>query len=195
MVVGVTGGIGSGKSVIANELRMMGYPVYDSDSQAKRIIQENLEVREKIVQLLGATAFENGVYQTAVVAKKVFSDPNLLLQLNAIVHPAVREDFILWCSAQSSTIKFVECAIICTAGIDALCDRVVLVLASDEIRIQRVMKRDNCTAEKVMARIHAQADEYSSLTDAIIIQNDGVTPPSELCKYVIGVLESLSRIS
>lgn len=194
MIVGITGGIGSGKSVIANELRRMGFPVYDSDIQAKRIIQNNPSVREKIVELFGEAVFDDGRYQTAVVAQKVFNNPRLLSQLNAIVHPSVREDMLRWCSNQSSDITFVECAIIHTAGIDALCDRVVIVFADEEIRLQRVMERDQCTKDKVIARMRAQDDEFLSLTDAIVLQNDGVVPISQLCEYVLGILLSDSSI-
>ena len=94
MIIGITGGIGSGKSVIAKQLRKMGYAVYDTDSEAKRIIVEDATVREQMTALFGEEVYQDGVYQTALVAQQVFADKNLLAKLNAIVHPAVKADII-----------------------------------------------------------------------------------------------------
>jgi dephospho-CoA kinase len=108
MIIGITGGIGSGKSVIARQLRQMGYAVYDTDSEAKRLIVEDAHIREQITALFGPEAYKDGVYQTAFVAQQVFNansqlpianspSPNpLLARLNAIVHPAVRADILRW---------------------------------------------------------------------------------------------------
>ena len=96
MIVGITGGIGGGKSVIARRLRQMGYAVYDTDTEAKRLIVEDAAVREQITILLGPEVYQDNIYQTAIVAQRVFSDPSLLAQLNAIVHPAVRADILRW---------------------------------------------------------------------------------------------------
>ena len=94
MIIGITGGIGSGKSVIAKQLRKMGYSVYDTDSEAKRIIVEDATVREQMTALFGEEVYQDGVYQTSFVAQQVFADKNLLAKLNAIVHPAVKADII-----------------------------------------------------------------------------------------------------
>ena len=94
MIIGITGGIGSGKSVIARQLRKMGYSVYDTDSEAKRIIVEDATVRKQMTALFGEEVYQDGVYQTALVAQQVFADKNLLAKLNAIVHPAVKADLI-----------------------------------------------------------------------------------------------------
>ncbi len=94
MIIGITGGIGSGKSVIARQLRKMGYSVYDTDSEAKRIIVEDATVRKQMTALFGEEVYKAGVYQTSFVAQQVFADKNLLAKLNAIVHPAVKQDII-----------------------------------------------------------------------------------------------------
>ena len=94
MIIGITGGIGSGKSVIAKQLRQMGYEVYDTDSEAKRLIVEDANVRKQITALFGEEVYQDGVYQTALVAQKVFADQTLLAHLNAIVHPAVHQDIL-----------------------------------------------------------------------------------------------------
>ena len=96
MIIGITGGIGSGKSTIAKQLRAMGYAVYDTDSAAKRLIVEDAHVRQQIEQLFGNEVYKDGVYQTALVAQRVFADHSLLAQLNAIVHPAVKADIMCW---------------------------------------------------------------------------------------------------
>ena len=103
MLIGLTGGIGSGKSTIAQQLRAMGYAVYDTDSQAKRLIQSDPHVREQITALFGTEVYQDGVYQTALVAQRVFADPVLLSRLNAIVHPAVRADILRWSSSLTSS--------------------------------------------------------------------------------------------
>ena len=104
MIIGLTGGIGSGKSTIAKQLRTMGYAVYDTDSEAKRLIVEDTHVREQMEQLFGKEVYADGVYQTALVAQRAFASPpfrgesegGLLTQLNNIVHPAVRADILRW---------------------------------------------------------------------------------------------------
>ena len=102
MLIGITGGIGSGKSTIAKQLRKMGYAVYDTDSEAKRLIVEDAAVRQQIEQLFGKEVYADGVYQTALVAQRVFTDKSLLAQLNAIVHPAVRQDILQHIASNSS---------------------------------------------------------------------------------------------
>ena len=102
MIIGITGGIGSGKSTIAKQLREMGYAVYDTDSEAKRLIVEDVNLRKQMEQLFGKEVYKDGVYQTAMVAQRVFADKSLLARLNAIVHPAVRADILRWATMQDS---------------------------------------------------------------------------------------------
>jgi len=155
-IVGLTGGIGSGKSTIAKELAKRGYSVYDCDREAKRIIAENPEVRKAIINLLGEEAFDGERYNTAYVAKRVFENKALLEAINKIVHPAVKEDIV------AKHPDFVESAILYEAGIDALCERIIVIDAPEEIRIERTISRDyndemtDTNINKVRARIHAQ---------------------------------------
>lgn len=199
MIIGITGGIGSGKSTIAKQLREMGYAVYDTDSEAKRLIVEATHVRQQIEQLFGSEAYKDGVYQTALVAQRVFADHSLLAKLNAIVHPAVKADIMCWAQKinhatprytmlHNTTPCFVECAILYQAGFDSLCDKVVAVTAPEEIRLERVMKRDSSTIEKVRARMRAQEIENDIPHADILINNDGKTPISTLCKEIINQL-------
>ena len=203
MLIGITGGIGSGKSVIAQQLRQMGYEVYDTDSQAKRLIVEDSKIRKQITALFGEEVYKDGVYQTALVAQKVFADKSLLAQLNAIVHPAVRQDILMKSkslrvqefrssseslnssSAASATLLFIECAILYTAHLDELCDKVVVVTAPEEVRLARTIARDHSDIDKVRARMRAQNVEEDIRRADIIINNDGNTPIPILCEQIL----------
>ncbi|MBR6065943.1 MAG: dephospho-CoA kinase [Paludibacteraceae bacterium] len=207
MLVGITGGIGSGKSTIVQVLAARGYAVYDCDREAKRIIVENAEVRKAIIALLGTEAFVpspqhpfTGSYNTSYVSQRVFAEPELLQQLNAIVHPAVKEDIRVQSSefrVQNSefSVLFVESAILFEAGIDSLCDRIVVVDAPEEVRLQRTIARDyhgDATEEhinKVRARMRAQqfrpSDEQKASKKVLTINNDGRTSISDLANEII----------
>ena len=180
MIIGITGGIGSGKSTIAHELAKRGYTVYDCDREAKRIIAETPDVQQEIIDLLGEEAFiyhlSSIIYNTQYVAKRVFEDSHLLEALNAIVHPAVGLDIM------KRKPDFVESAILYESGLDILCDRVIVIDAPEEIRIARTIARDYhgdaspANIDKVRARIHAQTIPQGDLT----LINDGQTSISEL---------------
>lgn len=200
MLVGITGGIGSGKSTIVQVLAARGYAVYDCDREAKRIIVENAEVRKAIIALLGTEAFVpspqhpfTGSYNTSYVSQRVFAEPELLQQLNAIVHPAVKEEIRVQNSEFS--VLFVESAILFEAGIDSLCDRVVVVDAPEEVRLQRTIARDyhgDATEEhinKVRARMRAQqfrpTEEQKATKKVLTVINDGRTSISDLANEII----------
>ena len=188
MLIGITGGIGSGKSTIAKQLRQMGYEVYDTDSQAKRLIVEDAHIREQITKLFGPEAYQDGIYQTAFIAQKVFADKTLLARLNAIVHPAVRQDIIKRYSTELTDINrpvFIECAILYQAGIDQVCDKVIVVTAPEEVRLERTIARDHSNVDKVRARMSAQNVEADLRRADIIINNDGTTPIPTLCKQIL----------
>ena len=209
MIIGITGGIGSGKSVIAKQLRQMGYEVYDTDSEAKRLVVEDAHVREQITALFGPEAYKDGVYQTAFVAQQVFNansqlpiancpSPNPLLdRLNAIVHPAVRQDILRKFRSSegsdaaellfrgSEVLFFIECAILYTAHLDELCDKVVVVTAPEEVRLARTIARDHSDIDKVRARMRAQNVEEDLRRADIIINNDGTTPIPTLCEEIL----------
>lgn len=198
MIIGITGGIGSGKSTIAKQLREMGYMVYDTDSEAKRLIVEDTHIRQQIEQLFGSEVYKDGVYQTALVAQRVFADHSLLAKLNAIVHPAVKADIMNRVSRLASqesqignqkNLFFIECAILYQAGFDTLCDKVVAVTAPEETRLARTVARDHSTIEKVRARIHAQEAEKDVKRADIVINNDGQTPILTLCEEILRFLQ------
>ena len=162
-MIGITGGIGSGKSTIAHELAQRGYTVYDCDREAKRIIAENPDVRKAIIDLLGEEAFiyhlSSIIYNTQYVAKRVFENSSLREALNAIVHPAVAQDIL------KRQPDFIESAILYESGLNRLCDKVIVIDAPEEIRIARTLNRNY----DVRARIRAQVIPTGDLT----IHNDG----------------------
>lgn len=185
MIIGITGGIGSGKSTIAKQLREMGYAVYDTDSEAKRLIMEDAGLRQQIEQLFGKEVYQDGVYQTALVAQRVFADKSLLAQLNAIVHPAVRADILRWAQKiNHATLCFVECAILYQAGFDELCDKVIVVTAPEDVRLARAVARDHSTIEKVRARMRAQEVEKDIERADLIVNNDGKTEITAICLQI-----------
>lgn len=185
MIIGLTGGIGSGKSTIAKELAKRGFVIYDCDREAKRIIAEDKEVQQAIIELLGQEAFIEGVYNTSYVAQQVFENPELLKQLNGIVHPKVKEDIV------KQKPDFVESAILYEAGIDTLCDKIVEVVAPEEVRIERTINRDyqgQATPEiinKVRARIRAQkTSARSSQRPVLVVLNDGKSVLSRIVDLI-----------
>ncbi len=186
-IIGLTGGIGSGKSTIAQELGKQGFAVYDCDREAKRIIAENNEVQQAIIALLGEEAFVDGIYNTQYVAQRVFADPQLRQQLNQIIHPAVKNDILL------KQPRVIESAILCEAGLDRLCDKIVVVEAPEDIRIERVLARDYkgdaspANIGKVRARVQAQANAYDAIPQQkrLTIINDGQTPIVHLVQSIL----------
>ena len=185
MIIAITGGIGSGKSTIARELAKRGYMVYDCDQEAKRIIAENTDVQQEIIDLLGEESFVDGIYNTVYVAKRVFEDSHLLAALNAIVHPAVGLDIM------KRKPDFVESAILYESGLDILCDRIIVIDAPEEIRIARTIARDYhgdtspANIDKVRARIKAQ----NIPTGDLFINNDGKTSIADLAVKILNWLK------
>lgn len=157
MKVGITGGIGSGKSTVCRLFAQRGVAVYDSDAAAKRLMGGVL--RPAVEARFGATIYRDGVLDRAQLADVVFRDPAALADLNAIVHPAVASDFVSWAAEQSGDYVVLESAILFEAGLEGAVDRTVAVLAPLELRVARTCRRDGCDAESVRRRIAAQADD------------------------------------
>ena len=196
MIIGITGGIGSGKSYLAQELAKRGFAVYDCDREAKRIIAEDKAVQAAIIKLLGEKAFIDGKYNTAYVAQRVFTEPQLLKALNTIVHPAVKADI----SRQSSDVSLlvVESAILFESGLDELCDKIVVVTAPEETRIARTIARDyhnEATPEninKVRARIRAQKEIPASTE---VPQGKILTIVNDDTSVLSSIIDRISRFA
>lgn len=159
MKVGITGGIGSGKSTVCRLFAQRGVAVYDSDAEAKRLMAESPELRAAVSARFGAEAYAGGALNRPYLAGKVFSDPAALAGLNALVHPAVLADFAAWAERQEGSYVILESAILFDAGLEDSVDRTVAVLAPLELRLERTCRRDKCDPEAVRRRIAAQSDD------------------------------------
>lgn len=174
--VGITGGIGSGKTTVCKIFESLGIPVYYADERAKWLMSNDPELIQGIKKLFGDTAYDSdGNLNRSHISGIVFHDPEKLEQLNALVHPAVAKDGSTWNQAQSGvpyTLR--EAALIYEAGIDKHLDYVIVVTAPLEMRIQRVMNRDGVSREAVEARIARQMPETEKVKLAdFVIYNDG----------------------
>lgn len=174
--LGITGGIGSGKSYVSRLLtRYFGIPVYDSDAEAKRLNNENPFIREQLIRLVGPEVYDEVGLVKPVLAEYLFADSDNTKQVNAIIHPVVREDFTQWCQRQEAGIVGLESAILFESGFHLSMDKVLFVDAPLEVRIRRAVFRDGVQREQIEARI-AQQDSSSAMKRAdFVIENDGVS--------------------
>jgi len=173
--VGVTGGIGAGKSLICSILERIGYPVFYSDIEAKKIITSNPQVRTDLIELFGIQIFKNGQLDRNLLASLLFSDSTLIEKINSIVHPKVREEFENWALSQDSPLVFNEAAILFETGSYKNFDATILVTAPLEIRLNSVMNRDNSIKADVQKRIDNQwSDEQKAILSTYRIQNNGI---------------------
>ena len=171
MKIGITGGIGSGKSFVCQRLQCRGIEVYDCDSAAKRLMRESEELRQKITAQIGPDAYTDGKLNKPAIARYLLSSEEHAQALDAIVHPAVFRDF------EDSGMQWMESAIMYESGIYRLVDRVIVVTAPLEIRLQRIMVRDGISREKAMEWVERQWPQDELLRRADYeITNDGETP-------------------
>jgi len=155
-VIGLTGGMGSGKTTVANFFKELGIPVYIADDEAKSLMNTSAEVKSKIIGLLGVKAYPDGILDRKYVAAQVFNSTEKLEKLNRIVHPAVATDFENWKNSQNSPYVIYEAAILFEKGGQKKCDAVILVTAPYEERIKRLKSRDKSSEEDIEARMKHQ---------------------------------------
>ena len=176
-IIGITGGIGSGKSTVSKFIEEAGFPVYYSDVRAKTIVNDDAELQQKIKELLGENSYdENGFYNRRYVGEIIFKDDQLRLQLNALIHPAVKINFDNWISEQKIPFIFKETALLFELKLNESCYKSILVTADDNIRIKRVMDRDGKTYREVEAVMNKQMPEKDKIkiADFVIFNNDGL---------------------
>lgn len=193
-IIGLTGGIGSGKSTVAKFIEEMGYPVYYSDLRAKEIVNDDEFLKQRIKELLGDEAYdENGEYNRKFVASLIFENDELREKLNGTIHPAVKYDFESWISKQTSEFIFKETALLFELGLNKDCYKSVLVTAEDNLRIKRVMDRDGKTYREVEAIMDKQMSEKDKckLADFIIYNNAGIEELKEETRLTIEKLTSI----
>ncbi len=177
--LGITGGIGSGKSVVSHLLKIMGVPIYLTDNEAKRLTYEDTEIRRALIQLAGKeTYLPDGSLNRSHLASYLFANEEHARNVNAIIHPRVKDDFIRWAKEHAShKVIAMESAILIEAGFTDTVDQIVMVYAPLELRLQRAMLRDNASEEQIRNRILQQmSDEEKCKLAHSVIVNDGSTP-------------------
>lgn len=172
--VGVTGGIGSGKSIVCAMFSSLGVPVYDSDTRAKKLMNENETIKQALTGYFGNDVYADGSLNRPFLAQKIFNNKPALDFVNSIVHPEVRNDFLQWAERQNAPYVIEEAALLFESGAYKLLNVVITVTCPEEIRIQRVIERDKTTRDNVLQRIKNQMPESEKVakSDFVIINDD-----------------------
>lgn len=190
--IGVTGGIGSGKSFLSSMLKDRGIPVFDSDTEAKKLMLTDVFIISSLKSLLGEDVYTGGKLNKPLLASYIFSSADNAAKINSIVHPRVKKAFLSWADERFSggdRVVAIESAILFESGFSDVVDKIVTVVAPIDVRVSRVMSRDSTTRDKVMERINSQMgdDEKISKSD-FIIENDGRKPLNEQIDVMLSVL-------
>ena len=186
MKVGITGGIGSGKSYVCQVLKTQGIEVFDCDTEAKRLMRNSAELRQQLTALIGPDTYTpDGTLNKAAVAKFLLASPSNAKAIDAIVHPAVFEAF------RQSGLNYMESAILFESGANALVDKVIAVIAPKEVRLQRVMQRDSISREQALQWMSRQQTQSKVISKSdFIVVNDGVT---NIDKQIRKILEQCNK--
>lgn len=189
ITVGITGGIGTGKSMICRIISIMGYPVFYSDTEAKEILSADANVRNQIIQSFGEESYLGEKPNTLFLAEVVFKNQQKLEKLNQIVHPAVRQKFKIWAQNQNSPVVFNEAAVLFESGSHRNFSKTVLITSPTELRIERLLKRDESTLEKIKSRMQNQwsDDKKIPLADFVITNDEH----SLIVPQVLSLLQKL----
>jgi len=192
-VLGITGGIGSGKSVVSQCLDIMGIPVYNCDNEAKRLNNTHPTIRKELCELVGKDLYPDGILDKASLAAYLFASPKHAAQVNAIVHPTVMNDFQQWKSRQDTPWVGIESAILYESNFAHLADKVIAVYAPEQLRIARARRRDNAPAEAIRQRIARQMkdEEKCKLADFTLYNDDN----HPLLPQILDILANLLCLS
>ena len=190
--VGITGGIGSGKTYVCKLLELMNFSVFYSDAEAKKIQDTNAYVRSKLIELFGEQAFTENGLNRKYIAEIIFGNPTAKKQLEEIIHPKVAEAFATWCQEKENTderIVFIESAILYESGFDKIVDKVVMVYADEDVRIERSMQRDGADRAAIEERIKNQSsDKDKRLKADFVIHNN---PNDYINKQLLNIVKEL----
>jgi dephospho-CoA kinase len=188
-VIGLTGGIGSGKTTVANYFQEMGVPVYIADDGAKRVMQSK-NILVEVKSAFGGNIFDNDILNRAKLAQIVFNDKEQLAKLNAIVHPAVKLDFDDWVKEhKNNDYVMYEAAILFESGRYKDCDVIITVTAPEEVRIDRVIKRDKTTREEVLSRMKMQWNDEKRISKSnFVINNNNLKNAKEEVVKILKIL-------
>ena len=190
--VGLTGGIGSGKTTVAQIFEVLSIPVYYADPAARDLMNKDPDLRKKIIESFGPDAYKNGELNRTYLGSVVFHDSEKLKLLNSIVHPVTIRDSEHWMKNQRTPYAIKEAALIFEAGIEKYLDYVIGVTAPESLRIERVAERDRVPMQKVIDRMQHQMDEKEKISRCdFVIQNDGIQP---LIPQVLQIHETLLSV-
>ncbi|SDD63187.1 dephospho-CoA kinase [Niabella drilacis] len=190
--VGITGGIGSGKTLVASIFHTLGIPVYDADAAAKRLMNTSTEIREQLTGLFGADTYKTGQLDRPLLASKVFGNPEQLGRLNAIVHPVTIRDSQEWFARQTGPYAIKEAAIFFESGSDQYMDYMIGVTAPEALRIRRTMDRSHITEAQVRERMQQQMDDAEKMRRCHFVIDNGETV--SLIGQVMAIHEQLKRM-
>lgn len=195
MIIGITGGIGGGKSTVSEMLQTKGYRIYNTDREARRLQNTDPEIRRAITKAFGNEAYIDDTLNTSYISSIVFGNPDKLKTLNEIVHPAVIKDIErVSASLRVNEILFVESALLYESGLNRLVDKIIVVTASEDLRISRVMNRDGANREQVQARIANQLPENVKvdMADYVIDTTDSAGVLQQLEIILNDIADTLS---
>ena len=190
--IGLTGGIGSGKTCVSKVFQTLGIPIFNADKIAKEYMQSSDKLKEAIKELFGNNVIKKGILQNKILAEIVFNDNEKLIQLNRLVHPFVLEIFDKWQKKQNAFFVLKEAAILFESGAYKKLDAVICVSAPMRVKIERVMKRDNCTKKEVLKRMNNQMveNEKEKLSDFVIL-NDG---KERLLPQILDIFDRINNL-
>ena len=172
-VIGLTGGIGSGKTTVSNMFKDLGVPVYIADVEAKKLMNTSKVIKRQLIKLFGSKAYENNQLNRDYIASMIFNDDALLEKMNAVIHPKVAKHFQQWLQKQTSKYVIKEAAIIFEHNMQSQYDAIITVIADKEERINRLIKRDNTTMDKILSIMKHQLtdDEKVKMSDFVIVND------------------------
>lgn len=190
--IGITGGIGSGKTYVCQLLQQRGIPVYHCDEEAKRLMTESSVIRRRLTQILGSDAYISSGLNKPLIAQYLFADEKHAAKVNAIVHPVVRQDFLRWTNQQKNApIVVQECALLFESGFQDTVDVTVEIYAPLALRLERATQRDHSTAEQILARMAQQMDEEEKRHRAdFTILNDGTIGVEEQIDHLLNQINN-----
>jgi dephospho-CoA kinase len=193
--VGITGGIGSGKTHICKLLELMNFSVFYSDAEAKKIQNTNAYVRSKLTELYGEEAYTEEGLNRKFIAEIIFNNPDAKKQLEEIIHPKVAEAFATWCEEKAGTdekIVFIESAILYESGFDKMVDKVIVVYADEDVRIERSMRRDGADRTTIEERIKNQGSDKEKCNKADFVLHNN--PNDYINKQLLNIVKELYNI-
>ena len=194
MIIGLTGGIGSGKSTVLNMFKNLGVETYIADAEAKKLMNTNPELISKIKKLIGEKAYINKKLNSPFISNVVFNNKEKLAALNALVHPKVQEDFKNFIKKSSSKFIIYEAAILFESGSNKFCDYIITVAANFEDKIKRIIKRDNISKEQVLERMQHQLNDESKIRKShFVINNSNISDTKIQVETILNLLVKLNK--